>query len=309
MPASLTVLLATHGRPTLLGRTLASVASCDRPPGYAGCIVVENGPRAGAERIVAETAQEHPEAAFRYLYHGRANKSAALNAALDAVPPDHLVVFLDDDVRVERGSLVAYAEAAADRSPGTAFFGGGTESDFEDRPPDWLLPFFPESVKGLRLDEPLEQFLGFNWAAWAQDLAAAGGFDPNFGPGSPTGARGQEGEMQNRLRQAGLEPVAVPEAVVWHYIPRDRSSRRWLLRRKYLHGIAAAQFDRTTRTQGAVATEAAGRLVRSVGATVTKTLRRDEVGLWRALLGVSTFAGRLVGAFRGEPPASRSATP
>ena len=52
-----TVLIPTHGRPTLLGRTLASLGACRLPAAYAETVVVENGSRAGAEAVVAEAAR------------------------------------------------------------------------------------------------------------------------------------------------------------------------------------------------------------------------------------------------------------
>jgi hypothetical protein len=80
-------------------------------------------------------------------------------------------------------------------------------------------------------------FLGFNWAAFAKDIRAAGGFDPDRGPGSPTGSTGQETDMQRRLLAAGLGGIYVPDAKVWHYIAADRSTAAWALERNYRQGV------------------------------------------------------------------------
>ncbi|NNF57144.1 MAG: glycosyltransferase, partial [Rhodothermaceae bacterium] len=109
----LTVLIPTHGRATLLARTLDSLAECDRPDAYRETVVVENGPPAGARDLVARAAEAHPGLRLRYLHVERANKSHALNEALATVEQG-LVVFFDDDVRLSPGVLVAYAEAAAE---------------------------------------------------------------------------------------------------------------------------------------------------------------------------------------------------
>ena len=114
MAQPLTVLIPTHGRPALLGRTLASLAACRPPAGYAEAVVVENGAQAGAEAVVAEAAAAHPRLRLRYLHVARANKSHALNEALRTVGAG-LVVFFDDDVRLDPGVLEAYA--AACRAP------------------------------------------------------------------------------------------------------------------------------------------------------------------------------------------------
>lgn len=292
-----TVLIPTHGRPTLLDRSLRSLTACRLPARYRETVVVENGSRAGAEAVVAEVAREHPVLRLRYMHVKRANKSHALNEALATVG-NGLVVFFDDDVRLDPGVLEAYAEAA-ERHPRNAFFGGPTDVDYELQPPEWLIPFFPPSARGVSYDSNgLELYLGFNWAAYADELLALGGFNPDFGPGSPTGATGQEGEMHLRLMEAGFAQCDVPDALVWHYVPHERSTKGWLCRRTYRHGIMAGRFDSREELSLPVAKTALGNGLRCAAAAAKKAILRDEVGLWRALFGLSTNAGRFVGALR-----------
>ena len=238
MSVPVLVLIASHGRPSLLGRTLRSVAACARPERYAGCVVVENGPAAGAAAVVAEVSAERPGAGVRYEHVARANKSAALNAALSGVDGGTLVVYLDDDVRVSPGLLAAYAAAAEGRR-GQAFFGGPLGVDYERTPEPEIRSILPNSARGVGEVEIREMryFLGANWAAYAGDVSGAGGFDPNYGPGSPTGARGQESDMQRRLTAAGLTMAYVAEAEVWHWVPAERSTLEWALDRMYRSGL------------------------------------------------------------------------
>src|SRR5262245_1129399 len=119
MAIPLYVLIAACGQPALLRRTLQSLAACDKPPGYAGVLIIENGPRAGLDAVVAEFAQSEQ---FRYQYSEPPNKSLALNRAL-AQLGQALIVFTDDDVQLPAGTLVAYAREAG-RHAGGAFFGG-----------------------------------------------------------------------------------------------------------------------------------------------------------------------------------------
>ena len=106
--SALVVIIATSGRPDLLTRTLESLGKCTLPPGFAETIVVENGPASGAKQVVESGP---PVLNLRYLYLAHGNKSAALNAALETLG-DCLIVFTDDDVRVNAAVLTAYAEAA-----------------------------------------------------------------------------------------------------------------------------------------------------------------------------------------------------
>src|SRR5690625_3192395 len=182
----ISVLIPTHGRPTLLGRTLESLSMCRIPEGYAETVVIENGTKAGAEDVVLAAAAKYPPLKLRYMHVERANKSHALNMALETVE-DGLVVFFDDDVRVDKDVLLAYSRAAESASAG-AFFGGPVSVDYEAERPSWLKPLLPRSAQGYELQNRgvmASEFLGFNWAARRQDLVAAGLFDPAFGPGSP----------------------------------------------------------------------------------------------------------------------------
>jgi GT2 family glycosyltransferase len=236
----LVVLIPTHGRPTLLERTIDSVLACaqpvDRP---VRLIVVENGGRHGAEDLLASKGTwVKPE----YRYHERPNKSEALNSVLGELG-DCLIVFFDDDIRVVPEILVHYAQAAGSDRAGT-FYGGGVKIDYEALPPDWLLKYLPTSAKGWHPPPdpaagiaPRMAFLGFNWAAFSADLVAAGGFDNRFGPGGLTGGTGQERGMQIALRDAGVRSHYVHDAVVWHYVPQSRCNPKWALGRSYRHGI------------------------------------------------------------------------
>jgi glycosyltransferase involved in cell wall biosynthesis len=235
----LRVVIATRGRAHLLERTLDSLAQCVLPPSYAGTIVVENGNRDGAERIVS-SAESALDVTYRFHPHG--NKSASLNVALE-IAGSGLFVFLDDDVRVGKSLLTAYEAAAVGVQAGS-FFGGPVFPDYEEAtPPSWLLRHLPASARGWTLDDttgPIQRpvFLGANWAAFVPDLLAVGGFNPSFGPGAATGSVGQEWAMQKRLLEAGCTGRYVPEAEVWHWIPRERCTPRWAFRRMYRQGIA-----------------------------------------------------------------------
>ena len=244
------VVIATREREALLARTLASLAQCRRPTGFSATIVVENGRRAGTEEVV-RTAPASLDA--RYLFESAGNKSKALNTAVAQID-DGLVVFLDDDVRVGPDLLEVYAEAARRVGAGQ-FFGGPVEPEYEEAPPEWLLEFLPPSARGWRPRDPAEVkrhplFLGFNWAAFASDLRGVGGFSEHLGPGSDAGV-GDERDLQLRLVAVGLEAQYVPEALVHHWVPRNRCSPQWALERAYRNGVRRGLLtpeDRETLT-------------------------------------------------------------
>ena len=229
--------VATSGRPDLLRRTLKSLSRCELPAGYKETVVIENGPRAGAEEVV-RAAPALLNA--RYMHAPWANKSAAMNAALETLG-DCLIVYFDDDVRLAPWTLCAYADTAR-RKGSACFYGGPLNVDYDSPPPDWLREYMPASATGWELDE-LEQrvdspiFLGGNWAVFSDTLRAAGGFNVNRGPGSRLGSTGEETEMQRLLLEKGLDGVYVPSARVWHYVPRERCTPEWTIERNFKNGL------------------------------------------------------------------------
>jgi len=238
MDVSLTVVIATHGRPSLLKQTLDSIAQCELPPGYKELVVIENGSRAGAQALVRSLPSRLNA---RYMHRERGNKSYALNEALDTIA-DGLVVFFDDDVRVVPGVLVAYGRAARKHGRGH-YFGGPVRVDRKSALPEFAESFFPYSVRGYDLvnDRWKDKYLGFNWAAFREDLMRVGGFNTELGPGADSGTNlGDESELQDRLMESGYKSVDVLPSVVYHYVPDENTRLSWLVNRKYEVGIMMA---------------------------------------------------------------------
>jgi len=239
MTTRLVVLIAACGQAALLRRTLRSLGECDKPPGYEGVVVIENGRRAGLDEVVGEFAAEHR---FGYLYSEPPNKSLALNLALQGLG-GALVVFTDDDVCVPAGTLVAYARAAR-HGCGGEFYGGPIIADYEDEaPPAWLLRHLPRSAAGWKLDTtaktPISQpeFIGPNFAAFADDVLRVGGFDTRLGPGRHMVSPGEDTEIQERLLAHGIPGYYVPDAAMRHFVRRGAASPAFAVERAERNGI------------------------------------------------------------------------
>jgi GT2 family glycosyltransferase len=262
-------------------------------------VVVENGSRDGVEDVVGEIATARPDLRLRYMHVEWGNKSHALNEALTTIC-DELVVFFDDDVRLSPGVLEAYAEAASGVESGL-YYGGPFGVDYEERPAEWLTTYLPLSARGASPEngEWVEAgwFLGFNWAAFTQDLLHVGMFDTDYGPGAPSGATGQESDMQRRLKEYGVRPGLVPGALVWHYVPKQRCTPQWVLGRKYRAGLETG-LRSAEDSRSKVLWNAGRRVVRSVLTYVNGFMLRDrtkcfsaKVALWREVgLVLSCFA-------------------
>lgn len=230
------LLIPTHNRTRLLERLLDSLAA--DAPALEGVTthVIENGSR------VAEDLSGRYADRLSMVYHHfeEGNKSKALNAVITDLPEDSLLVFFDDDVRVEKG-VVEDFKVAALKYGQQHFFGGPLRADYETAPDPGILPYLPFSAKNFdlsggkkyRVFDRFQYFLGANWACFRRDLLAVGGFSPDYGPGAKSGARGQETDAQLRLFQGGGRPVFIGDAWVDHWVPARTLTREWIIDRIY----------------------------------------------------------------------------
>ncbi|MCW1914796.1 glycosyltransferase [Luteolibacter sp. GHJ8] len=224
------IIIPTCQRGELLERTLQCLVDADRPDTLKRVFVVENGKKEGAEAKVDKFRDRLP---MEYRYTPTGSKCAALNLVLDELSGE-FVVFYDDDVRIHPGALRAYANAAAGKTGGE-FYAGKCLVDYDSPPPDWLKHYLPYSAKGWSYGEEICEItkplaLGFNWAAFSDDLKRAGNFDINIGPGRVISV-GDETELQLIMFSQGVKGIYLPEGTVWHHVPADRCSPDWTLER------------------------------------------------------------------------------
>lgn len=233
---SAAILIATCGRPERLDGALASIFAANLPPELLEIVVIENGSR--VSEPVARRFQE--KVPIRFIHLDMANKSNALNKGLEETACD-LVIFFDDDVIIDPASVSTYVEAA--RKHGRRhFFGGSTYPIWVGDPDDTWSEFFPLSMRAASFGSSSatrrsHTFLGYNWAAWREEIIEAGGFDPDFGPGSRFDSSGQETGAQVRLMRRGCQQVPLDRCRVGHIVESERSSLDWLLARRRRAGI------------------------------------------------------------------------
>lgn len=238
---SVAIVIPSYGRPDLLTRTLDSIVEATWPTGFGALRVVENGPRGEIETVVSQYADQIP---LQYLNEPKLGLSAARNAGFAHCDED-IIIFFDNDVRVERDALLAYRRAFDEH--GTAcFYGGAVLADYVTAPHEWLLSSLPPSAKGFDLGEEdcvLDGpwLIGPSMAFPRGLLYPAGGFDP-IGATGPSGGLGEETRLQLRLMEAGYTGRYVAGARVWHYVPPENCSPEWALKRAYRRGLTDGQL-------------------------------------------------------------------
>ncbi len=158
------------------------------------------------------------------------------------------IAFTDDDIRVQEGWLPRLLEPFAD--PMVVGTGGGVIPRWETRRPDW----FPEefdwvigaSYRGMpTVPSPVRNVWAENMAVRADVFRSVGGFRGGFGK---VGSVSRPEDTDLCIRMSDQLPqsywVYVPDAVLEHYVPVERSSVSFFLRRTYAEGRGKAEMAR-----------------------------------------------------------------
>lgn len=103
----MTAIIPTKDRTQMLAETLASLAACDPLPDE--LIVVDGSAEQSARPVVEAVAREHPQLSVRHL-SSDPGLCRQRNRAVREATGD-VIVFLDDDVYLERDAFAAIARA------------------------------------------------------------------------------------------------------------------------------------------------------------------------------------------------------
>jgi glucosyl-dolichyl phosphate glucuronosyltransferase len=242
----LTVAVCTRNRAALLARTLDSLAAADPPAAAWDLIVVDNGSQDGTARVLDEQASRLPLRAVREPSVGL---SHARNAAVAHATGDYLL-WIDDDVRVDRGWLREY-EAAIHCWPEAALFGGPIRPDFERTPPPWLLEVWPDVADAYAVRdfgaEPIPFSLakavpyGANFVVRAIEQRRFP-YDPSLGRRDRAGTLGEETAVVRAILSSGGTGWWVPGAGIDHWVSTDRQTVAYL--RQYFEFVGRTPSPR-----------------------------------------------------------------
>lgn len=242
------IIIPTNRGPDL-ATTLVSVCRQERVPNDFEVLVIENGAKSGAERIVEAVSTTYPQRRLRYVYEPTPGLLAGRHrGAVEAA--GSLLIFVDDDIDVSPHWLESIVETFTDRT--IDLIGGRILARYESKPPSWLQSFWGPAPHGgsgcgylslLDLGEqeaPVDaNFVwGLNFSIRAPVLRELGGFHPDNLPDDLQHFQGDgETGLTIKANEAGLRAVYQPQALVHHRIPASRLTTAYFRRRAFYQGV------------------------------------------------------------------------
>jgi glucosyl-dolichyl phosphate glucuronosyltransferase len=226
-----TVAICTWNRASLLLRTLERFTRIDHPDSLWELIVVNNRSTDETEQVLDLMESRLP---LLRVFEREPGLSSARNAAVRHATGDY-IVWTDDDVIVHKEWLRAY-ERAVKRWPEAAVFGGPVIPRFEGTPPAWLSEVW-QDVAGVFAARDLgsQPFkftgerlpYGANFVVRAREQSRFL-YDPNLGRRGTAGALGEEVAVIEAILASGSQGWWVPDALVEHWIPKERQTIKYL---------------------------------------------------------------------------------
>jgi cellulose synthase/poly-beta-1,6-N-acetylglucosamine synthase-like glycosyltransferase len=307
-PLTVSVVIAAYAqdRWDYLREAVASVLAQSRPA-LEVVVVIDHNPA-----LLARARRELPGVTV-IPNTGTRGASGARNSGVAACRSD-VLAFLDDDARASAGWLEALVGHFAD--PGVVGVGGRVSPLWVSSRPRWFPPEFDWTIGASYHGMPATASSVRN--VWSNNMAirrtafdAAGGFRADFGK---VGSRSRPEDTDLCLRAAAVTNqgtwVYEPAGLAGHWVPEERATVRYFLRRCFHEGRGKAGLAALDGAGESTSTErhyARHVLPRGVARGLREAARGDGSGALRSAaitagLGVTAAgfaAGMLVGLVQG----------
>lgn len=303
----ITIIICTHNRVCLLGKTRASLNAAKRLREWRiNILVIANACTDSTHLFLDEYPHVNEEGGLPLRWYSEAmpGKSHALNKAMPLVEAD-IVAFVDDDETADPDWLCAYERLIEAHNPDA--FGGRIEVLFEDPWPAWLsdelLGFLGRldwSDRTMPLTDPSTPLYTGNFGFRRALCEHMGRFAHTRGRMGHENNGGEDVDFYRRLLAAGFKVWWTPAALIRHRIQAVKLNRGYFLDLHYRLGRTEA-----IRKRGAGSRLPPryffGQLLRACVAVWRDFRAGRRNATLRREMNVAYFLGRIIGWAWGRP--------
>ncbi|MRG60092.1 glycosyltransferase [Agromyces sp. CFH 90414] len=298
MKTALVIGIPTYRRPERLDALLAALPSCISEVADlvdVRVVVVDNDPGSSA----AGTVATHGDLVDRYVVEPVPGIAAVRNRILAEAGDARLLAFIDDDERPRPGWLRELVRVWEPTRPAAVM--GRVISVFEDGAEEWVLATGVFRRRPRPTGIEIEVAATGNLLLDLDQVREAGlSFDESLGLGG-----GEDTLFSRRLRAAGGRILWCNESETEDFVPSERVTRQWAMRRAFNGGNATVHVNlrlargaaervlvRTSGLIGGVARMLGGGVRHLVG-RVTSDVAVDARGARTAVKGWGMVRGSL----------------
>lgn len=245
MPSSLRIsaCICTYNRDRFLYGALESLAKQNLKPSTFEVILVDNNSTDQTPQLAGQFRRDYGDVSFHYFREQKQGLSHARNRAVQEAQ-GNLIAFIDDDAIADPAYL-SNLITFFDNNPQVMAAGGKILPYFHptNQAPAWLSYYLIGLLSCLDLGDEAKPFprypIGCNMAFRKQVFDQVGLFDPRLGRIKNSLMGSEEKDLFVRVKEAGLPVYYVPQALVYHTIPPERTADPFL--RKVSQGIGMSE--------------------------------------------------------------------
>ena len=228
---TISFIICTYNREKYIYECLSRLAKNTVREGWEIVLVNNNSTdntAAECERFV----KDYKPTNYRYVVETKQGLSFARNRGIAEAKGDWLV-FLDDDAMVET-DYFENLHRHLRQHPEAGAFGGAIEPFFEGETPNWLNPWSMGFVSAIDLGSQVKQFpsksypIGANMGISRATIEKVGMFNTALGRTANNLLGGEEKDIFNRIREAGIPILYFPDIKVKHCIPPKRTTKDFI---------------------------------------------------------------------------------
>lgn len=291
-----TVAICTHNRAKDTGEAIESVLAQNYEPELIEIVVIDNRSTDNTAEVVGSLARLHG-ARVRYVLENKLGLSVARNRAIKEAKGEY-ILFLDDDALASPG-WVRHIVEVFESSPDIGCVGGRIDPIWEVAEPDWIpeehrsvftILDYADKVK--EMPAPAIPY-GANVAFRTSVFRHFKPFREDLGRVGTNLLSSEESELIARIRER-YTVFYTPHASVQHKIAKERTTKKWFLKRIFWQGVSDA-VKRKDRSFMMVAKHVI-RMVQAIGASLLSIFHFKR--FIRQVVKICYRNGSLVGILR-----------
>lgn len=241
---SISVVLCTHNRASLLLQALDSLAGQSLDPARFEILVVDNHSTDATSSIVEQFQRAHLSLQITAVYEPTIGLAYARNTGWPRARGAY-VAFMDDDAKADPQWLERALSCFMNVSPVPLVVGGPIRPYYSVPKPSWFKDSYELRSWGTtaRFLQQGESFSGSNMILRKEALTDFGGFDIRLGMQGNRISVGEETSLFQKIFESarGLDSLALyydPELVVYHAVGRNKMRAFYHVRRSFAAGRA-----------------------------------------------------------------------
>jgi len=238
----ISAVVCTYNRERFLEECLESIANQTLGQQYFEIIIINNNSTDRTEAISKTYIDKYPDLNIYYFIETNQGLSYARNRGVKESKGD-LITFIDDDATLDKNFLEQSYQFFK-LQPEVEAIGGKILLNFEDTPPKWYNIYLSPLLGYFNMGDKVKRFpknnypRGSNMTFRARVFEKYGMFNTELGRKGENLEGGEEKDIFSRLHKQNESVYYVPEAIVHHAVPVERTTQEFIRKQAFGTGVS-----------------------------------------------------------------------